>query len=169
MQTSEINWGDSLIDSRDILARRDELESEEELLKSEVEELKSEVEDLAGENLSTSDLYMLDRKNDDLSSAEEALEAFYSEYSDEIGDLIEVIEACEDSPDWLYGETLINEDYFEDYIKDQITDCYDMPEDYDSGKWPWCHMQMDWSGAADEAKQDYTEVEISGNTFYIRA
>jgi len=30
-------------------------------------------------------------------------------------------------------------------------------------------MQMDWSGAAEEAKQDYTEVEISGNTFYIRS
>lgn len=169
MLTSEINWLDDIINSSDIIARQEDLANEEESLKATVAELEEEIEALAGENLSTSDLYMLDRKNDDLTSAMDDLEAFYVTYGDEIEDLNDAINAGEDSPDWLYGETLISEDYFEEYIKDQINDCYEMPDEFDSGKWPWNHMVMDWEAAADEAKGDYNEIIISSQTFLIRA
>lgn len=76
---------------------------------------------------------------------------------------------AESSPDWQYGESLINEDYFTDYIEELIKDCYEMPKDMNSGNWPWRHMVMDYESAAEEAKVDYMEVSFWGNTFLIRA
>lgn len=48
-------------------------------------------------------------------------------------------------------------------------DCYEMPKEINSGVWPWRHMTIDYEAAAEEAKQDYMEVTLSGNTFFIRA
>lgn len=72
------------------------------------------------------------------------------------------------NPDWSYGETLLHEEYFTKYIEDLIDDCYEMPKEMHSGNWPWRHMTMDYEAAADEAKQDYFEVDFDGVTYYIR-
>ena len=72
------------------------------------------------------------------------------------------------SPDLSHGETLIHEDYFTDYIGELINDCYELPEEFNSGDWPWRHMTIDYAAAADEAKQDYMEVNFDGATYYIR-
>ena len=44
-----------------------------------------------------------------------------------------------------------------------------MPKEMDSGNWPYRHMTMNFEAAAEEAKQDYMEVDFDGNTFLIRA
>lgn len=121
--TEEIEKSE-VIDSRDIIARIDDLEGrEEELTEEEAEELE-ELRKLASE--------------------------------------------AESSPDWQYGETLIRDDYFVTYIEEFISDCYGKPEGFNSGEWPWRHMTMDYEAAAQEALQDYFDVELFGTTYWIR-
>lgn len=69
--------------------------------------------------------------------------------------------------DW-YPVTLISEDYFTDYIKDIIDDCYEMPKEMNSGSWPYRHMTIDYEAAAEEAKQDYSEIDIGGTAYFYR-
>lgn len=76
---------------------------------------------------------------------------------------------AEASPDWSYGETLIRDSYFTAYTEELINDCYEMPKDLDSGKWPWRHMKIDFEAAADELKSDYIEVDWDGVPYWIRA
>ena len=103
---------------------------------------------------------------EDLESADEEnpLTAMDAE---ELESLRELADNCSSSPDWEHGETLIRHDAFTDYIKELINDCYEMPKDITSGKWPWTHMQMDYEGAAEEAKQDYIEINWR-DTYFIR-
>lgn len=169
MTTSEINWGDDIIDSREIIDRHEELMSETETLQITVDELKAEIEELAECNNSSHSFDKLISLNARLEVAESTLAAFEEEYGDEMVILDDVIRQGEDSPDWVSGEALIHEDNFEDYTRDLINDCYELPEEFDSGKWPWCHMSMDWSAAADQAQGDYNEIEIEGHTYYIRS
>ncbi len=58
----------------------------------------------------------------------------------------------------------ISEDYFAEYIEELIKDCY-IPREVDLGRWPFNHLDMD--AAAEEAKQDYYDVEVCGKTFYV--
>jgi hypothetical protein len=83
--------------------------------------------------------------------------------------LREVVREGENSPDWNHGETLIHESFFETYIEDLINDCYELPKEMNSGQWPYRHLTLDISSAAEEAKQDYYEIEVEGNVYFIRA
>jgi len=69
--------------------------------------------------------------------------------------------------DW-YPVTLIAESYFVEYITELIHDCYEMPKEMHSGNWPYRHMTIDYAAAADEAKGDYSEIEIEGATYFYR-
>ena len=113
-----------IIDSRDIIDRIEELESEDELTNLETEELNN---------------------------------------------LLVFQEECQYSPDWSYGETIIREDYFTDYIKELIDDCFPIPSELNSGEWPWRHMYLDYEAAAEEAKQDYIEFSGPNYNYFIRA
>lgn len=142
---------DNVIDSRDVIAR--------------VEELYDELHDWYSD-------YVLECEEErtDRGSFEDwlDLEDCYRDEKDEYLILVKLAKQCEDSPDWSYGETLIHEDYFTKYIEDLIDDCYEMPKEMHSGNWPWRHMTMDYEAAADEAKQDYFGVDFDGVTYYIR-
>lgn len=87
----------------------------------------------------------------------------------ELAALKSLAEKAEDSPDWRYGETLIRESYFTDYIEELIADCYKMPKEMNSSDWPWRHVTIDYEAAADEAKDDYIECDFDGVTYLIRA
>ena len=97
-RTNEISNTDSVIDSRDIIARIEELE---ELY----DEFKEEQE---GEEINAKD--------------EEW------EYYDELKELKDLEEECRDFDDWQYGLTLIHESYFVDYCKDLVEDIGDLPQ-----------------------------------------
>ena len=125
--SNTISNADDVIDSRDVIARIEELE-----------ELES------GKHLDKSELEELDK-----------LRALASE--------------GESSPDWPYGEQLIAESYFTQYIEELINDCYEMPKEFNSGNWPYRHMTIDYEAAANEAKIDYMEVDFDGVAFLIRA
>lgn len=65
--------------------------------------------------------------------------------------------------DWQYGETLIRESYFEDYARQTAEDTGAINRD---SQWP--NNCIDWEKAADQLKQDYSEVTFKGVTYYIR-
>jgi hypothetical protein len=156
---------DDVIDSRDVIARIEELEDERQTLVAALEEA-TEAKNEQNDTEDTPDINLHDAVLD----AQEALDDWdASEEAEELTQLKSLAEDAESSPDWQYGEALIAEDYFTKYIKELVDDCYELPKNFDTNTWPWRHMTMDWEAAADEAKQDYFEVMFGGNTYLIRA
>ena len=133
---------DEVIDSRDIIER--------------IEELETEINDLM-EELET----------------EMSFDEFIAESDDELvteyNMFIALQEEASNSPDWSYGEALIRRSYFVDYIEELINDCYEMPKEMNSGRWPFNHMTMDYEAAAEDAEQDYMSVDFDGVEYLIRA
>lgn len=139
----EISNSDNVIDSRDVIARIDELESG---LQSDWE---TDGERLQGEMGPTFDDWLVSQDSDD---AQE----------------LKILRALQDeaegyASDWRYGATLINESYFEDYARELADDIGATKKDQG---WPYNHI--DWEAAADELLGDYTEVSFDGTTYYVR-
>jgi hypothetical protein len=152
---------DDVIDSRDVIARIEELEAIRDDLQTTLDEATE-----ADSNNEDGDLEI----HNAVITAQEALDEWTaSDEGEELATLLKLAEEGENSPDWTYGESLISESYFTKYIEELIDDCYEMPKEMDSGKWPYRHMTMDYEAAAEEAKQDYMELDFDGNTYYIRA
>ena len=66
------------------------------------------------------------------------------------------------SADWEYGEVLIRYSYWENYVREMLEDCGDIPNDL-----PW-YIAVDWETTADNISQDYSIVEFNGIDYYIR-
>ena len=99
----------------------------------------------------------------------EGIEELSSEEAQELAVLLKVQEQSEGYSDWEYGEALIRDSYFTDYIAELIKDCYELPKEFNSGAWPWRHITLDYEAAADEAKDDYTWIDFDGVTYLIRS
>jgi hypothetical protein len=152
-----------LIDSRDIIARFEELQDELDNLKEIVNDIAQQIEDAESEELKQ-DL------SKDLNFATSDITTWNEENLHEYQMLENICkEGADNASDWIHGETLIREDYFVDYTEDLINDCYELPKGIDSGEWPFRHMKMNYEDAADEMKYDYTTIEIDGSDYYIRA
>jgi len=65
--------------------------------------------------------------------------------------------------DWSHGETLIRDSYFQEYAQELAKDTGAVNTD---AAWP--NNCIDWEKAADELKQDYTEVDFDGVAYWIR-
>ena len=149
MSTEFDNTRDT-IDSRDVIARIEELTAERDTLQEAYDESENESE---AERIAQNELNTFNNSDD----------------GKELDILLKLQSEAEGSSDWIYGEQLINEDYFTQYIEELINDCYERPKEMNSGNWPYKHMTMNFEAAAEEAKQDYMEVDFNGNTFLIRA
>ena len=141
MKSSEITNSDDLIDSRDVIARVEELEGEQ----SELLEPGEGPEDQSKE-------------------AHEAFLAWEDEFGEELGSLRKLAEQAEGSPDWAYGETLIRDSFFETYAQDLAEDIGAVKDD---ASWP--NNCIDWELAARELQQDYMSVDFAGVIYWIRA
>lgn len=118
---------DDIIDSRDIIARIEELESEIESAEEDGEEPDAD---------SVEELSILQALADEASGY---------------------------AADWEYGETLIRDDYFEDYAQELAEDIGAIDR---NANWPLnC---IDWEQAARELKHDYTAVDFDGVRYWIR-
>lgn len=95
------------------------------------------------------------------------LRAAIKEELDETREEIEIWQQFEDY--CQRGEQFINEDYFVEYTKQLVRDCYEVPEEMDFNKWPWCHLQMDWEAAAEALQVDYSNVEVEDETYWVRS
>jgi hypothetical protein len=66
-----------------------------------------------------------------------------------------------DCADWIHGETLIRYDYFRDYAQDLAESISVLPT-------TWPLNCIDWEKAANELRQDYSEADFDGITYYFR-
>jgi hypothetical protein len=174
--SANFDWGDDIIDSRDVIARLEEFQDEFDLLESALEDAKDEYDQHKTSKSSTDELPLseeekfeetLEELQEAIDEAQEALDQFNQSFDkDELDTLVEANNDADHAPDWIHGTPLILERYFTDYIKDLIGDCYEEPKGLDS--WPWNNMTMDWEAAAEEAKADYFDVEVEGYTYFIR-
>lgn len=155
---------DDVIDSRDVIARIEELVAIRTALEDAADEAREAYEfhnsDDTEEGPEWDELHKANGARVDWSETDEAKE---------LNSLLLLAGQCEHVSDWEHGETLINEDYFTSYIEDLIDDAYEMPKEMNSGNWPYRHMTMDYAAAAEEAKVDYEEVDFEGQTFLIRS
>lgn len=154
---SKFSKSDDVIDSRDIIERIEELEST-------LEAAHDQETEEGATNLDFDEWLEAVIKDQSAAHAHE-----YWDDANELRTLQALASEAEDSPDWVYGETLINEAYFTDYIEQLIDDCYEMPKEINSGDWPYRHITIDYAAAAEEAKVDYSEVTFDGVIFLIRA
>lgn len=65
--------------------------------------------------------------------------------------------------DWQYGEQFIRDDRFEDHAQQLAEDIGAIPTE---AAWPATYI--DWTAAAAALRQDYTSVEIDGETYWYR-
>jgi hypothetical protein len=138
--TNTISNMDDTIDSRDIIER--------------IEELNSELETFHDEQETTLSFeYALqDRVN---------FPGMEEEY-DEWKTLSDIAEECEGyASDWQYGEQLIRRSYFEQAMDEMVDDCYELPKDMPF----WMSIKLDY----DALEQDYTSVDYDGVEYLIRS
>jgi|SRR5882724_11786831 len=84
---------------------------------------------------------------------------------DELDSLVKLQNEAKDyAEDWDFGATLIRGSYFTDYAKEFAEDIGAI--EYAGLRWPFTHIN--WEAAADELKQDYTEVDYDGITYYVQ-
>ena len=147
-------------DSRELIERLEELESDRASLKDELEDRQEahEAAVKAGDTTAA------------LAAGEEVQEAAddIAEWDDDNLEELEVLrEANEqgenDVSDWSHGETLIAEEHFTEYARELA---YDIGALQGNEQWP--HNHIDWEAAADELQRDYTEINIGGETYLVR-
>jgi len=96
--------------------------------------------------------------------------AMFLEYWEDELKEIEEINDLEDDINSYAGDNfddgvyLIDEDDFEEYCEDLVSDIGDLPKDLPS----YISNNIDWSGVADDLRQDYSEVEFRGTTYLYR-
>lgn len=139
---------DDVIDSRDVIERIEELGEE---LADKLNAV-TKTDDWNSENISEGNYQFM--VNSLPESDKDDIEEYWM--------LVALAEECEQySSDWIHGETLIRYSYFEDYMDEMIEDCYELPKDMPF----WMTVTYDYEAL----KQDYTEVEFDGITYYIRS
>jgi len=147
MRTHTISNADDVIDSRDVIARIEELESElTDAFEGETLEdrgtFKEWLEEISGDNAHT-----------------------LQDAANELLPLLALAEEAEGyAADWRHGETLIRDSYFERYAMELADECGMMNK---SDSWPY--TCIDWERAARELQYDYTSVEFGDVMYWIRS
>jgi transcriptional regulator with XRE-family HTH domain len=151
---------DELIDSRDVINRIAELESNREDLVNEIKTAQSSLE--AEESKDEPSAEELAEINGVLEAAKESLGEFdTSDEGEELEDLKALQDEAEGYADWIHGAILVHDDYFQEYAQNFAEDLgMDRTQ-------PWPYSCIDWEKAADELKQDFTSVDFDGETFWI--
>lgn len=157
--------GDDVIDSRDIIARKEELEAARDAHATHQADMREELDALEKE-FEESDSIPRDKANRKalLGDSIVAWEDANSEEAEELRILTELDSAASGyAPDWIHGTTLIRDTYFEEYAQELAEDIGAIQEDL---AWPACHI--DWTAAADALKGDYTRVSFDGEDYWVR-
>lgn len=172
MTRTDDTRGNKIIDSRDIIARFNELDSDRDTNIETVAEHKARIVELEAKDEHTSE------EDDELVRLQAAIWTAEdgTEYA-ESGDWDEEIETewrehkalideADGYGDFRHGEALIRDDGFEDYARELAGDLGYL-DDKKSNQWPY--TCIDWEQAANELQQDYTSVEFGGTTYWIRS
>ncbi len=149
---------DDTINSRDVIARIEELEGEREAL----DDAKTDAEEQwMGTVAGSDDAHIACEIRD---AATRALDEWDADNGPELAALKALAdEASGYAADWRYGETLIRDSYFRDYAMELADDISAVP---DNAQWPM--TCIDWDQAARELQYDYTAVDFDGVTYWVR-
>ena len=148
----EISNSDDVIDSRDVIARIEELQdAKEEFVLNE-----SMIPEDVNPNPSWEEVAIA--SNDAESRWEDTDE----------GQELKVLLALQDqaegyASDWQYGESLIRDSYFQEYAEELAEEIGAINKNLS-----WPNNCIDWNKAAEELQSDYTSVEFDGVTYWIR-
>jgi hypothetical protein len=138
--TEPIIPGESIIDSRDVIAR--------------IEHLRAEWAESTGESPDDFEL-----------SGDDWKVGLGDEEGEEMVALLELEkEGADYFADWAYGETLVADDYFEQYAEELADDLGLLPKE---AAWPCSYI--DWERAAEALKMDYISIEFGDVTYWGRA
>jgi hypothetical protein len=160
--SDEITNNQDIIDSREIIARIEYLQSEKEGL----EDNESEAREALEEAKATEDDKELASLQDALQDAENAVVTWAeSDEGRELKALLALQDEAEGySEDWRHGATLIRDTYFTEYAEEFASDI----TDYNPNKVHWPFTCIDWEKAANKLKQDYTSVDFDGVEYWVR-
>ena len=173
LNIANISFNSSL-DSRDIQKEIDNIEglkndyeSDLESLNDELNDLESELYDIENEEDYEDKQNDIDNKLEEIADKENEIqecELEYNRYSEELVELESLKEEIESNSDegFEYGIQLIHEYYIDDYLDELLDDCGYLPKDL-----PYW-IEIDWQATYDNMKEDYNEIELNGNTFYVR-
>lgn len=144
MRSTEISNSDDIIDSRDVIKRIADLESE-----------LTDACDSEGNGVPFDEWVKAMAENDSGALQEGAAEFLA---------LKSLEEECEGyASDWRHGATLIRESHFTKYAEELAIDIGAIGR---GEAWPLNFIN--WDEAAEELKQDYTEVDFDGVAYCIR-
>lgn len=148
------------IDTRDLLKRKDELES----LKSTLEDARQQLKDAEQALADITPDDDGEQIENDIENARDNIERAEADFgSDEEEELEELENLESEISDFRYGETMIPEHLFTEYAEQLAEDCGMK----DANRWPFNHI--DWDAAVEALKQDYTTVTYQGNDYLVRA
>lgn len=102
---------------------------------------------------------------EDIRFEEEEIQSWKEDWLDEIV-IITDIERLQDEvgSEWEYGVTLIDKDDFEQYCEEYLEDCGYFSKDFPQ----FIKNNINWSGIADDMRQDYSEVVYNEITYLYR-
>lgn len=160
----EISNSEDVIDSRDVIERIEELESEWQDLVDTVTDAEDTLADANDPTSAIADnpseIVELEGAVD---SAKDELEQWDTDNGDELKALKELAEEGGGSPDWKYGESLIRDSYWTEYVQQLLEDCGDLPKDLPH------YIEIDWERTARNIQVDYFSVDFDGVEYWIRA
>ena len=136
---------DDVIDSRDVIARIEELEGERGALVSDLEEA-DETNIIESEHAAKIAITAWDEENEAELKALKALAEEAEGYSE----------------DWRHGAPLVRDSYFEDYARELLEDIGDIPRGLPH------YIEIDWEATARNIRMDYTEVDFDGVSYWVR-
>ena len=143
--STDFSFGDDILDVRDLIERFEELETtKEEMLEDVPASEYGNIENPLWMKWEDSDEF------EELKKLEDILEELKGNGGDE-----------QWKGDW-YPVTLINSDYFTEYIEEELKDCGYIPKDFPT----W--IEVDWKETAKNVKVDYTTIDIDEETYYYR-
>lgn len=156
---SQISNSDNVIDSRDVIARIEELQEERDGCQEAITEAQEKIESIKANGAEG-----LENARAELTKAVEALAEWEkSEEAEELAALLALQEEAEGyAPDWKYGCTLVRDSYFTDYCEELVKDIGDLPKDIPG------YLVIDWEATAENLKADYTSVEFDGVEYWVR-
>lgn len=131
------------LDTRDLQARLEELESEREDLQGKVNDAEE------------GDGFLTEEKQ----TAQEELDEWDAENLEELEALREL---KDEVSEWDDGNTLIPEGDWIDYVQELLIDIGDLPRNI-----PW-YIEIDWDRTAENIAQDHCTVDYLGTTYYYR-
>ncbi len=104
----------------------------------------------------------------ELKDARDNAKTELAEWDAENADALKALESFneegeQNSSEWTHGETVIREDYFEEYAKQLVEDIGDLPKDIPS------YIEIDWTATAKNLEADYSTIEWDGENYLVRS